>query len=160
MDDGDLLARHLRHDEIGRHFALLIVAPAGAEHVPQLALGECGVGGGRRDLQDAVLVVDLGRGDRDAGIIIADHEFDPVADEFVGDGHALLGIGNVVANAHGELLPENAAGGVDVRDGLLDAVLHLCAGGRAWAGDGTGHADLHLRLGCARKTKARRKDKA
>ena len=56
--------------------------------------------------------------------------------------------------------PRMPPGGVDVRDGLIDAVLHLRAGGGAGAGDGAGEAKLHLRLGCARKTKARRKDKA
>ena len=50
-------------------------------------------------MQDAVLLVDLGGRHGDAGVEVADHELDAVADELVGDRHALLGIGDVVAVA-------------------------------------------------------------
>ena len=77
--------------------ALLVVAAAGAEHVPHAALGDCRIGRGRRDLEDAVLLIDLGGRDGDAGVEVADDELDAVADELVGDRDALLGIGDVVA---------------------------------------------------------------
>ena len=60
---------------------------------------------------------------------MADHELDAVAGEIVGDRDALLGIGDVVAVVDRDLLAENAAGLVDVGGGLIDAVLHLRAGG-------------------------------
>ena len=48
--------------------------------------------------------------------------FTPSADELVGDRHALLRIGSVVADGELDLPAEDAAGGVDVGDGLLGAV--------------------------------------
>ena len=58
---------------------------------------------------------------------MADHELDAVADEFVRHRHALLGIGDVVADFDFDLLPQNSAGLVDVFDGLLDALRQLSA---------------------------------
>ena len=43
----------------------------------------------------------------------------------VGDRHGLLRVAGVVADIEVELLAEHAAGGVDVLDGQLGAVLHL-----------------------------------
>ena len=125
--------------------ALLVVAAAGAEDVPHAALGDLRIGGGRRDRQDAVLLIDLGGRDGDAGIEVADDELHAVADELVGDRNAFLGIGAVVADATRDLLAEDAAGGVDVGDRLLGAVLELRAEGGAAAGDRAG--DAHLDLG-------------
>ena len=56
------------------------------------------IGGRGRDLEDAVLLVDLGGRNGDAGIEMADDEFHAVADELVGDRNAFLGIGAVVAD--------------------------------------------------------------
>ena len=93
---------------------------------------------------------------------MADDEFDAVAGELVGDRDALLGIGNVVAEFGGDLLAENAAGGIDVGGGLLDAVLHLRAGRGIRAGDRTADAELDLGGGGIRQheCKAQRKDRA
>ena len=110
-------------DVVAGDRALLVVAAAGAEHVPQAALGDLRVGGGRRDHQDAVLLIDFRGRDGDARVEVADDELDAVADELVGDRDALLGIGDVVADLERDLLAEDAAGGVDVVDGLLGAVL-------------------------------------
>ena len=88
-----------------------------------------------RDEQDAVFRVDVGRGNRHAGVEVADHELDAVADEFVGDRHALLRVGNVVALLEGDLLAENAAGLVDVLNGLRRALYELGAEGGVRAGD-------------------------
>ena len=52
---------------------------------------------------------------------------------------------------HGDLLAEDAALGVDVLDGLLDAVLQLRAEGGVGSGDRPGDAELDLRIGDARK---------
>ena len=75
---------------------------------------------------------------------MADDELDAVADELVGDRHAFLRVGAVVAGRQHDLLAEDAAGGVDVSDRLLDAVLELRAEGGAAAGDRAGDAQLDL----------------
>ena len=80
---------------------------------------------------------------------MADDELHAVADELVGDRDAFLGIGAVVADAERDLLAEDAAGGVDVLDGLLGAVLELRAEGGAAAGDRAGDAELDLGRGGA-----------
>ncbi len=124
--------------------ALLVVAAAGAERVPEALLGELGVGRGRGDLQHAVLVVD-GRGrDRDAGVEVAHHVLHAVADELVGDRDALLRVGHVVADLEGDLVAEDAALGVEVVDGLLGALLELGAEGGVGAGDRPGDAELEV----------------
>ena len=116
------LSLSLAEREVGPQLALLVVAAAGAEGVPQAALGDLRVGRRGRDEENVVLGVDFGGGDGDAGVEVADDEMDAVADELVGDGDALLGIGDVVALLEVDLLAENAAGLVEVLDGLLDAV--------------------------------------
>src|SRR5262249_52140048 len=120
------------------------------------------VGGCRRDLQDAVLLIDLGCRDGDAGVEVADDELDALADELVGDRHALLGIGAVVADGHGgdDLLTEDAAGGIDVRDRLVDAVLELRAEGGAAAGDRAADAEFDLRGGVVRESQAKAEGEA
>ena len=96
---GDLLALEVFHDVVAGDRALLVVAAAGAEDVPHVALGDLRVGGGRRDLQDAVLLIDVGGRHGDAGIEVADDELHAVAGELVGDRDALLRIGRVVADS-------------------------------------------------------------
>src|SRR4029077_21212570 len=79
VDEGDLLAFEVGEDIAAGDLALLIVAAAGAENVPHAALGDGRIGRGRRDLEDAVFLVDFGGRDGDAGIVVADDEFDAVA---------------------------------------------------------------------------------
>ena len=122
VDDRDLLALEMVARVFGPQHALLVVAAAGAERVPQPAVGDLRDWSPRGDEQDAVLRVDVGGRDRHAGVEVADDELDAVADELVGDRHALLGIGHVVALLEGDLLAEDAAGLVDVVNGLLRAV--------------------------------------
>jgi hypothetical protein len=129
VDNGDLLALEFLHDVGARHLALLIVASAGAEHVPHAALGDLGVGCRGSDHVHAVLLVNLGGGHGDAGIEVADDELDAVAEHLVGDRHALLGIGGVVAEDELDLLAVDAALGVDVGGGLFGTVLELGAEG-------------------------------
>ena len=144
MDDGDLLVLQFAQREFGPELALLVVAAAGAESVPQAAIGDFRIGRRRRDEQDAVVGIDFGGGDGHAGVEVADHEFDAVADEFIGDRNALLGIGNVVALFDFDFLAENAAGLVDVFGGLRDAIGQLRAERGVGAGDRAGDADLDL----------------
>ena len=64
MDDGDLGVLEVVGDVLAGNRALLVVTTAGAEGVPQAALGELRVGRGRRDLEDAVLGIDFRSRDR------------------------------------------------------------------------------------------------
>ena len=91
---------------------------------------------------------------------MADDEFHAFADELVGDRHAFLRVGAIVADEDLDLLPENAAGGVDVLDRLLDAVLELRAEGGAAAGDRAGDAQLDLRRSAIRESKAKAEGQA
>src|SRR5712691_850627 len=76
---------------------------------------------------------------------MADDEFHAVAHELVGDRNTFLRIGAVVADEDLDFLPENAAGGVDVLDRLLGAVLELRTEGGASAGDRAGDTQFDLR---------------
>src|SRR5262249_1740619 len=109
---------------------------------------------------DAVLLIDLGGRHGDAGIEMADHELHAVADELVGDRDAFFRIGAIVADEKLNLLSENAAGGVDVLDRLLDPVLELRAEGGAAAGDRSGHPQFDLRRGAVRESEAKREGEA
>jgi hypothetical protein len=88
---------------------------------------------------------------------VADDELDPVADKLVGDRHALLRIGHVVALLEGDLLAEDAAGLVDVVDRLLRAVDELGPESRVRAGDRASDAHLDLGAGGARERQGREK---
>ena len=90
---------------------------------------------------------------------MADDELHAVADELVGDRHALLRIGDVVARLDHELLAEDAAGLVDVLRRLLDALGQLGAERGVGAGDRAGDADLDLglRRGRAEERQSERK---
>ena len=72
---------------------------------------------------------------------MADDELHAVGGELVGDRDALLRIGHVVADCDRDLLADDAAGGVDVLDGLLGAVLELRAEGGVRSGDRAGDAE-------------------
>ena len=145
VDDGDLFALQFVSRELGPDEALLVVAPAGPEGVPEAAIGHFRVGRRRRDEQDAVFRIDVGGGNGHARIEMADDELDAVADELVGDRNALFGIRNVVPRLDLELLAENAATLVDILDGLLDSLGQLGAERCVGAGDRPRDADLDLR---------------
>ena len=83
---------------------------------------------------------------------MADDPLDAFGGELVRDRDALLRIGDVVADRKRELLAHDAAGGVDVLDGLLGAVLELGPEGGVRAGDRSGDADLDLRVRRARES--------
>src|SRR5579883_2336521 len=160
VHEGDLLALEPLRDDRAGDAALLVVAAAHAEDVPHLAIGDLRVGGGGRDLEDAVLLVDFRGRDGDAGVEVADHELDAVGGEFVGDGHAFLRVGAVVADLDHELLAEDAAGLVDVGDRLLGTLLELGAEGRVAAGHRAGDTDLDVGRGVARHGDAEAQRKA
>src|SRR5208283_2023686 len=103
------------------------------------------------DEQDAVFRINVGRRDGHARVEVADGELDAVADELVGDRHALFRIRNVVALLEDELLAQNAPGLVDVVDGLLRAVDELRAERRVRSRDRPGDADLDVGAGGAGK---------
>ena len=74
MNDGDLGVLELLGEVGAGNCALLVVAAAGTEGVPQAALGEGRVGGGRRDLEDAVFGVDFRGRDRNARVEVTDND--------------------------------------------------------------------------------------
>src|SRR5262245_30776480 len=91
---------------------------------------------------------------------MADDEFHAVADELVGDRHAFFRVGAIVAGVQLDLLSEDAAGGVDVLDRLLDAVLELRTEGGAAASERAGDAELDLRRSAVRESKAKTEGEA
>ena len=69
-----------------------------------------------------------------------------LAGHLVRDGDGLAGVAGVVADVEHELLAHDAAGLVDIGDGLFGAGLHLGAGGGVVAGHGTDGGNLDLRI--------------
>ena len=65
---------------------------------------------------------------------MSDDKFHAVTDEFIRDGHALFGVGHIVAGLDNDLLPEYPAVTIEVFGSLIDAVGQLraerCAGAR------------------------------
>jgi hypothetical protein len=98
------------------------------------------------DEQDAIFRIDVGSGHGHAGVEVANHELDAIADEFVGHRHPLLGVGDVVADLNLDLLPQDSAGLVDVFGGLLHALGELSAEGGIGSGDRSCDGDLELRV--------------
>ena len=88
---------------------------------------------------------------------MAGHEHDAGVDHLVGDRDRLLGIAGVVADLQDQLLAEHAAGGIDVLDRLLGALLHLLAERGVLAGHRTGGSDGDVGL---RRAGAERNDRA
>ena len=125
MEDGDALPREHPGDERARHKALLVIAPACPEHIVEPLFRQQRIGGGRRHLQDAFLVIDFGCGDRGTGAEMPGHEHDTLVHHLVGDCHRLLRLAGVIADLEHELLAENTAGGVDVVHRHARAAHHL-----------------------------------
>jgi hypothetical protein len=75
---------------------------------------------------------------------VADHEFHAIGNELVGNRNALLGIGDVVADRHLDLLAIDAAGGVDVSYRLLGTPLNLSAESSIRTGDRRADAQQHV----------------
>ena len=125
VKDGDVLALVGLGDVVAGDRALLVVAAADAERVPQVAFGEGRIGRGRRDLQHAAVGIGLRRRDRRRRAIVPGDERQLHAGELLADRARLLRIAGVVADLELELLAHHAAGGVDVGDRRFGAVLEL-----------------------------------
>src|SRR5450432_2593360 len=91
---------------------------------------------------------------------MADDELDAVANEFIGDRDALFRVGNVVALLNFNLLAENAALGVKVGGGLLDARGELRPERSVRPGNRPGDANLDLSARRAGKSETGGKDQA
>src|SRR5882762_4299146 len=98
VEDGDVLAFVGFRNVFGGDQALLIVAAADARHVPELALGEQRVGGGRRDLQDVALGIGFRRRDRRRRTIVARDKRDFRAGELFRYRARLFWIAGIVAD--------------------------------------------------------------
>src|SRR5215469_3251603 len=153
MDEGDLLTLEMVEDVATRDLALLVIASASAEDVPHIALGDFWISRGRRDLENAILLINFRSRNSDAGIVVADDKLHAVGNEIVGNGNALFRIGDVVAELDGQFVAKHAAGGIDVGGGLFDAVFHLCAGRGIWPGDWAGDPEFYLGGGGLRERK-------
>jgi len=104
--------------ELGAHRALHVVAPADAIDVGIPAVGDLLVGVRRRDHRERVFLVDLRRGDGDAGVQVADDDHDVlVGDDVLRVGHADVGLGLVVVGHQ-----------LDPEAGLLQVALELLDG--------------------------------
>src|SRR6185312_4753817 len=137
VDDRDLLRLELARDVGGDRRALLVVAAHGAEHRLHAALGERRVGRGARDHRDAGLRVDLGGGDRDAGVQVPDHRGDLRVDELLRHRGAGRRVRLVVLAVHHELdgLPADRE---VLRIRLVDREMHAVLVVLAEMGDGAG----------------------
>ena len=153
MDERDLLALEMGKDVAAGDLALLVIAPAGAEDVPHVALGDFGIGRGWRDRENPVFLIDFRSRNGDAGIVVADDEFHAVTGKVVGDRNALFWIGDVVAELDGHLVAKDAPGGIDVGGSLFDAVLHLRAGRGVRASERAADPEFHLGGGGLRERK-------
>src|SRR6185312_8786508 len=100
-----------------------------------------------RNLQDAVLLIDLRRWDSDARVVVTNDKFHPVGRKFVCNRHALLWVGNVVSIGDAYFLTKDAAGGVYVGRGLVNAIFHLSPGCGAWPRDWPADAEFDLGRG-------------
>src|SRR6185503_3547972 len=146
IDDGDALGGHLPDRVLAQHLALLDVVRHHAEGALVALLGVLGIGGRRRDLRYAGVVVDLGRGYGRAGIQVADDARDLAVHELLRDDRAGLGI-RLVVLAHQLELHLRAADRQAFRIGLLDrqpgAVVVVLAQVRLRAREGRDLPDLH-----------------
>jgi hypothetical protein len=145
--DRDVLALVVLGEIRAGDRALLVVAAANAERVPQAALGEGRIGRGRRDLQDVAFRICFRRRDRGGRAIVAGHERHFFAGEFFADRARLLGIASVVADFDRELLAEYPTGRIDVGDRLVGTILELLAEGCVLAGHRAGDPDGHVLSG-------------
>ena len=76
---------------------------------------------------------------------MAEHGDHALARKLLRDRARLLGVAGVVADLEPEFFAEHAAGGIDVGDRLLGAVLHLPAERRLAAGHRAGGGDDDVR---------------
>src|SRR5699024_5395590 len=84
-------------DNLGCRWALLIVAPNGAEdHVIALAVGNGRRGGRRRNHDDTFVVINVGSSNGSARTNVADDIIDAVVDDTVSDHGTLLGFTGIV----------------------------------------------------------------
>ncbi len=154
VKDGDFAREVGVGEEVAGHQALLVVAPAGAEHVPDPAIGEFRIGRGRRDLQDALVGIALGRRDRGTRAEMPGHNRRRPAGQLVGPtATACFGSHASSPTSRTEFFAENAACGVDVLDRLFGTGLHLGAERRVLPSHrpGDGDCDVGLRTCCVGK---------
>jgi hypothetical protein len=83
VHDGNFFAFEVLGDVFAGNLSLLIVTAADTKDVPHLAFRHRRICRGRRNLQDAILLIDLRRRDGDARVVVANDEFHPVGCKFV-----------------------------------------------------------------------------
>ena len=155
VENGDLLALVFLGDPGRDERGLLIVARVDAHDRRAALFGQDRIRRGRGHHQEAVVRVDVGRGDRRARAGMTVDVFDLLPDDAIGDSHRLLRIAGVVLDHDLDLAAIHAAGVIDRRGGCLRAALHLFAdaGDRSGHRSGDGDGDV---LGVSRRRSARR----
>ena len=124
--------------------------------------GVLGVGRRGRDLRDAGVAVELGRGDRGARVQVTDHAVDLAVDQLLRHGGALLRIAGVVFGEQfelGGLVADLHALGIQVLDGHLGAEFVVLAqvGDRAAGGADVADLDDERHRPGVRRAPARRR---
>jgi hypothetical protein len=145
MHECDLLAGPLGGDELGGYLALLVITTDETEDPGKALLGQQRVGGGGRNVEHVVRLVDGRGGDRRARAEVAGDEHDPVRDQLAGDRNALLGVAVVVPLHDPHLLAQHAAPRIQLRDGGLNPEQQLLAVPGVGAGDRPCGPDPYLR---------------
>ena len=72
-------------------------------------------------------------------------ELDTIADQLAGERHRLIGVAEIVAHNEIDVLAEDAASGVEIRDRHPGAALVLLAVPRVIAGHRAGRGDQNVR---------------
>ena len=146
-EDGDPAELQRVVGEFGHHRALEIIDEADAEDVVALG-GDGDVGGPGGDKRDLRGLADRGGLEGPARGELAEDGDDLVAgDEFFDDRGGLAGLRLVVLGDQLELAAQQAAGGVELLDGELRALVHGLAVGGLLAGERGEFADLDGFLG-------------
>ena len=145
IDEGDRLGA-LGLDEVRRGLGLLDARAVDEEDVLEAALEQVRRVGRGDEHRDVGLLEDGQRRESGAGAVATDRDVDPGRDELGGTGRGGLRVARLVLDGEGQLAPVDAAGGVDLVDGHLGAVLHVRPdGGRGPAERGQ-HAELDVAL--------------
>ncbi len=155
IDDGDILCLQCGGRITSQRAAQLAVVGDYAEYAVKTLLGIFRAGGGRRDLRDTGIVVDLGSRNRGARIQVADDAGDLGVDQFLRCGRALFGVGCIIFCQQDEfdfLAAQGNALGVQFFDRHLGAVFHVFAEVGRRAGHWTDMADLDDLFFCVDRT--------
>ncbi|MND98794.1 hypothetical protein D3C80_911590 [compost metagenome] len=147
VQDCDFLALDHIDDVVTGHNALLVIAPAHAEHAAQAALGNFRVGRTGSDGNDAGFVIHLGSGDGIGRTEVADYADHLVlVDQTVGHRNGLLRLAGIVTLHQHDFFTVDAAGRIDGIGCCLRPLHVLLTKRCTWTRHWTCHTDLDVGL--------------